>query len=43
MRTARRLATVLAAAALMIGGALTTQAAAIGVDVAGLVIETPQV
>ncbi|MEU9053796.1 MULTISPECIES: hypothetical protein [unclassified Streptomyces] len=42
MRTARRLATVLAAAALMIGG-FTTQAAAIGVDVAGLVIETPQV
>ncbi|MFE5816728.1 hypothetical protein [Streptomyces sp. NPDC056479] len=42
MRTARRLATVLAAAAMMIG-AFTTQAAAIGIDVAGLVIETPQV
>ncbi|EGX55427.1 hypothetical protein SZN_32916 [Streptomyces zinciresistens K42] len=42
MRTARRLATVLAAAALMMG-ALTTQAAAVSVDIAGLVIETPQI
>ncbi|GAA4043986.1 hypothetical protein [Streptomyces shaanxiensis] len=42
MRTARRLATVLAAAALMMG-AFTTQAAAIGIDIAGLVIETPQI
>ncbi|MEY9992268.1 MULTISPECIES: hypothetical protein [Streptomyces] len=42
MRTARRLATVLAAAALMMGG-FTTQASAVGVDIAGLVIETPQV
>jgi hypothetical protein len=42
MRTARRLATVLAAAALMMG-AFTAPAAAISVDVAGLVVETPQV
>lgn len=42
MRTARRLATVLAAAALMMG-AFTAPAAAVGVDIAGLVIETPQV
>lgn len=42
MRTARRLATVLATAALMMG-AFTTQAAAIAIDVAGLVVETPQV
>ncbi|MGI5376312.1 hypothetical protein ACQEV2_19040 [Streptomyces sp. CA-251387] len=42
MRTARRLATVLAAAALLIGAA-TTQAAAVSVDIAGLVIETPQI
>ncbi|MGW4754076.1 hypothetical protein [Streptomyces chartreusis] len=42
MRTASRLATVLAAAALMIG-AFTTQAAAVSVDIAGLVVETPQV
>ncbi|WP_267132852.1 MULTISPECIES: hypothetical protein [Streptomyces] len=42
MRTARRLATVLAAAALMMG-AFTAQAAAIGIDAAGLVIETPQI
>ncbi|MET9829535.1 hypothetical protein ABZ078_09520 [Streptomyces sp. NPDC006385] len=42
MRTARRLATVLAAAALMMG-AFTSQAAAVSVDVAGLVIETPQI
>lgn len=42
MRTARRLATVLAAAALMMG-AFTTQAAAVSVDIAGLIIETPPV
>ncbi|MGW6902890.1 hypothetical protein [Streptomyces sp. NPDC054940] len=42
MRTARRLATVLAAAALMMG-AFAAPASAIGIDVAGLVIETPPV
>ncbi|MFD5566815.1 MULTISPECIES: hypothetical protein [Streptomyces] len=42
MRAARRLAAVLTATALMIG-AFAGQAAAIGIDVAGLVIETPPV
>ncbi|MFI9341365.1 hypothetical protein ACIG0D_08875 [Streptomyces sp. NPDC052773] len=42
MRAARRVAAVLSAAALMFG-ALTTQAAAISIDVAGLVLETPQI
>ncbi|GAA3981089.1 hypothetical protein OG252_28185 [Streptomyces sp. NBC_01352] len=42
MRAARRVAAVLTATALMIG-AFATQAAAIGIDVAGLVIETPQI
>ncbi|MFD5710001.1 hypothetical protein ACFWHW_06345 [Streptomyces pharetrae] len=42
MRAARRVAAVIAAAALMFG-ALTTQAAAIGIDIAGLVLETPQI
>ncbi|HLL35580.1 hypothetical protein [Streptomyces sp.] len=42
MRAARRVATVLSAAALMFG-ALTTQAAAIGIDIAGFVLETPPV
>ncbi|MFE7275118.1 hypothetical protein [Streptomyces sp. NPDC057623] len=42
MRTARRLATVLAAAALMMG-AFAAPASAVGVDIAGLVIETPQI
>ncbi|WP_320777512.1 hypothetical protein [Streptomyces sp. CRN 30] len=42
MRTVRRVATMLAAAALMVG-AFAPQAAAVGIDVAGLVVETPQV
>jgi hypothetical protein len=42
MRAARRVAAVLAATALMIG-AFATQAAAVSIDVAGLVIETPQI
>lgn len=42
MLAARRVATLLAATALLLG-ALTTQAAAIGIDIAGLVIETPQI
>ncbi|WP_268828199.1 hypothetical protein [Streptomyces sp. GQFP] len=42
MRSARRVATLLAATALLLG-AFTTQAAAIGIDIAGLVIETPQI
>lgn len=42
MRAARRLAAVLTATALLIG-AFATQAAAVGIDVAGLVIETPQI
>ncbi|MFC9911564.1 MULTISPECIES: hypothetical protein [unclassified Streptomyces] len=42
MRAARRFAAVLAATAMMLG-AFTTQAAAVGIDVAGLVIETPPV
>ena len=42
MRAARRVAAVLTAAALLIG-AFATQAAAVGIDVAGLVIETPQI
>lgn len=42
MRAARRAATLLAATALLLG-AFTTQAAAIGIDIAGLVIETPQI
>ncbi|MDC0772574.1 MULTISPECIES: hypothetical protein [unclassified Streptomyces] len=40
MRAARRIATVLTATAAMIG-AFATQAAAIGGEVAGLVIEFP--
>ncbi|GGT25025.1 hypothetical protein [Streptomyces chromofuscus] len=42
MRAARRVAAVLTATAVMLG-ALTTQAAAIAIDVAGLVLETPQI
>ncbi|MEU7662551.1 MULTISPECIES: hypothetical protein [Streptomyces] len=42
MRAARRVAAVLTATALLIG-AFATQAAAVGIDVAGLVIETPQI
>lgn len=42
MRAARRIATVLTAAATMIG-AFAAQAAAVSVDIAGLVIETPPV
>jgi hypothetical protein len=42
MRIARRIAAVLTATALMIG-ACATQAAAVGIDVAGLIIETPPI
>ncbi|WP_269066572.1 hypothetical protein [Streptomyces spinoverrucosus] len=42
MRAARRVAAVLTATAVMLG-ALTTQAAAIAIDVAGLVLETPAI
>ncbi|GHD13540.1 hypothetical protein GCM10010313_38600 [Streptomyces violarus] len=42
MRAVRRVAAVLATAALMFGG-LATPAAAVGIDVAGLVVETPQI
>ncbi|PAZ13354.1 hypothetical protein CLM62_26055 [Streptomyces sp. SA15] len=42
MRAVRRFATVLTATAVMIG-AFATQAAAIGIDVAGFLIETPPV
>ncbi|MEV1079431.1 hypothetical protein ACWD1Y_01230 [Streptomyces sp. NPDC002814] len=42
MRAARRVAAVLSATAVMIG-AFATQAAAIGIDVAGLIIETPAI
>ncbi len=42
MRAARRVAAVLAATALLLG-AFTTQAAAIGIDLAGVVIETPAI
>ncbi|MEV6169179.1 hypothetical protein AB0L99_13245 [Streptomyces sp. NPDC051954] len=42
MRAVRRAAAVLTATAVMIG-AFATQAAAIGIDVAGLVLETPAI
>ncbi|MFD0315765.1 hypothetical protein [Streptomyces flavalbus] len=42
MRTARRVAAVVTATAVLIG-AFATQAAAIGIDVAGLVLETPPI
>jgi hypothetical protein len=42
MRAARRVATVLTTTAVLIG-AFATQAAAIVIDVAGLVVETPQI
>jgi hypothetical protein len=42
MRAVRRFATVLTATAVMIG-AFATQAAAIGIDVAGFMLETPPV
>ncbi|WP_267882946.1 hypothetical protein [Streptomyces bicolor] len=42
MRTARRIATVLTATAAMIG-AFASQAAAIGIDIAGFLVETPPV
>ncbi|MFJ5264289.1 hypothetical protein ACIQAC_27900 [Streptomyces sp. NPDC088387] len=42
MLAARRIAAVLTTTALLIG-AFATQAAAIGIDIAGLVIETPQI
>jgi hypothetical protein len=43
MRAVRRVAAVLATVALMTFGGLATPAAAISIDVAGLVVETPQV
>lgn len=43
MRAVRRFAAVLAAATLMTFGGLATPAAAVSIDVAGLVVETPQV
>ncbi|MEV0640228.1 hypothetical protein AB0I77_35900 [Streptomyces sp. NPDC050619] len=42
MRAVRRVAAVLTATAVMVG-AFATQAAAVGIDIAGLVIETPQI
>ncbi|GCB48237.1 hypothetical protein [Streptomyces sp. NL15-2K] len=42
MRIARRVAAVLTATAVMIG-ACATQAAAVGIDIAGFLIETPPV
>jgi len=42
MRAVRRVATVLTSAAVMIG-AFATQAAAVGIDVAGFVLETPAI
>ncbi|MFJ4683816.1 hypothetical protein ACIQNG_14720 [Streptomyces sp. NPDC091377] len=42
MRSARRVATVLTTTALFIG-AFATQAAAIGIEIAGLIIETPAI
>ncbi|GAA2270529.1 hypothetical protein GCM10010145_01220 [Streptomyces ruber] len=41
MRTARRIATVLTAAAAMVTS-FAAQAAAVSIDIAGLVLETPQ-
>lgn len=43
MRVVRRVAAVLATAALMTFGGLATPASAVSIDVAGLVLETPQV
>ncbi|MFD5336958.1 hypothetical protein [Streptomyces hawaiiensis] len=43
MRAVRRVAAVLTAAALMTFGGLATPASAVGIDIAGLVIETPQI
>lgn len=43
MRVVRRVAAVLATAALMAFGGLATPASAAGIDVAGLVLETPQI
>ncbi|MFF9117203.1 hypothetical protein ACF09Y_16630 [Streptomyces massasporeus] len=43
MRAVRRVAAVLAAAALMTFGGLATPASAVNIDVAGLVLETPQI
>ena len=42
MRAARRIAAVLFASAVMIGG-FAPQAAAVSIDIAGLVVDTPQV
>ncbi|MEU2268771.1 hypothetical protein ABZ568_20665 [Streptomyces olindensis] len=43
MHAVRRVAAVLAATALMTFGGLATPAAAVSIDVAGLVLETPQI
>ncbi|GAA2764884.1 hypothetical protein GCM10010103_39250 [Streptomyces paradoxus] len=43
MRVIRRVAAVLATVALMTFGGLVTPASAVGIDVAGLVLETPQI
>ncbi|MFI6370930.1 hypothetical protein [Streptomyces sp. NPDC050546] len=43
MRAVRRVTAVLATAVLMMFGGLATPAAAVGIDVAGLVLETPQI
>ncbi|MEU1850350.1 hypothetical protein ABZ499_14045 [Streptomyces sp. NPDC019990] len=43
MRAVRRVAAVLVTAALMTFGGLAAPAAAVGIDAAGLVIETPQI
>ncbi|MDN0194154.1 hypothetical protein [Streptomyces sp. S.PNR 29] len=42
MRAVRRVAAVLATTALLLGG-FAAEASAVSVDVAGLVVETPQV
>ncbi|MFI8189650.1 hypothetical protein ACIF8T_12755 [Streptomyces sp. NPDC085946] len=42
MRAARRVAAVLTATALMLG-AFAAEAAAVGIDIAGFVLETPQI
>ncbi|MFH9014738.1 hypothetical protein ACH4C6_25595 [Streptomyces sp. NPDC017943] len=43
MRAVRRIAAVLATAVLMTCGSLATPAAAVSIDIAGLVLETPQI
>ncbi|WP_267883357.1 hypothetical protein [Streptomyces sp. NRRL S-481] len=43
MRAVRRVAAVLATVALMTFGGLAAPAAAVGIDAAGFVLETPQI